>query len=372
MAKTIGIVGGGQLGRMLTEAALPLGFKVVVINPEANSPAAQVGAQEIVADLQDPEAIRQLAEASDFVTVEIEHLNADVLAKLEKAGTSVHPSAKTIKLIQDKLAQNEFYRKNKLPTPGFVQIDSQADARQALKEFNGRMILKTRFGGYDGRGNQVIKSAEDLNSVEDFERLYAEEFIDFNKELAVIVARDVKGNIKTFPVVETIHKDNICHEVLCPAPMANDVKQAAEQLANQVVDKLGGAGVFAIEMFVTGQGQVLINEIAPRVHNSGHHTIEACRTSQFEQHIRAISGMELGEPSLKVPAAVMINILGERDGPVELKGEDEVKKMGGVFLHLYGKSPTKVARKMGHITAIADTIEAAKVKAELARSKISV
>jgi 5-(carboxyamino)imidazole ribonucleotide synthase len=372
---TIGIVGGGQLGRMLTEAAQPLGFKVVVLNPSPNSPASQVGAEEIIGDLYDPPALRELADRSDYVTVEIEHLDPKVLAELGSKGLSVNPSPKIISIIQDKFAQKEWLRYANIPVADFVQITDEESVRKALEDFGGKMLLKTRRGAFDGRGNAMVASPEELNaalSIFEGKDLYAERVVPFIKELAVVLAKDENGQVVTYPVVETIHQRNICVEVLMPAPVDEAATAKARQVALDVAQHLEGAGVFAIEMFLTADGDVLVNEIAPRVHNSGHVTIEACETSQFEQHIRAVTGLPLGPTTMKVPAAVMVNILGERDGPTEVRGVEEAEAIPGVTVHLYGKSPTKIDRKMGHITSVGDTLEEAKEKAEKARSLISI
>lgn len=373
--QTLGIVGGGQLGRMLTLAALPLGFKVVVVDPSPNCPAAQVGAEEITGNLYDATALRALAGRADFITVEIEHLDTAVLEALEKTGATINPSPGTIRLIQDKLKQKQFLAKANLPLPKFREITDETSAKEILNEFGGSMIVKTRHGAYDGRGNFVVHSEGELSqALQQFsgQALYAEELIDFEKELAAMVARDQKDNIKLYPIVETIQTRNICTDVLAPAPISDDAKQKAEALVQAVAELLEGAGTFGVELFLTGDGEVVVNEIAPRVHNSGHYTMEACRTSQFEQHIRAVTGLPLGETDLTTPAAVMINILGERDGPTELTGLSEALAIPGISVHLYGKSPTKVDRKMGHITAIAATLEEARANAHKAREAISI
>ena len=374
-AKTIGIVGGGQLGRMLTQAAVGLGFQVVVVNPAENSPAAQVGAGEIVGDWYDEQALHQLSKVADVITVEFEHLDADVLDAIASAGTHVHPSPATIQLIQDKYQQKVFLRKAGIPVADFVGVKTPADAKKALAKFGGKMLLKAKHGAYDGRGNALIANKKELDAaLKQFagRELYAEAFVPFVKELAVIVARSTTGEVKTFPVVETFHERNICVEVHAPAEIEKDAAQKAEDLAITVAKKLKGAGVFGIEMFLTAEGEVLINEIAPRVHNSGHLTIEANTTSQFEQHIRAITGMPLGKTDLKVPAAVMINILGERDGDTVVTGLEAAEAIPDTHVHLYGKSPTKVDRKMGHITSTGKTIKEAQTRAQKARKAISI
>ncbi len=374
--QTIGIVGGGQLGRMLTLAALPLGFKVVVVDPGEHSPAAQVGATEITANLYDEQALRELAAQADYITIEIEHLDADVLEKVSReTGKPVNPAPATIRLIQDKFAQKQFLAEHNVPVAPFVEITDEKSANAALKKFKGKMLLKTRHGAYDGRGNMVVKSALDIHQA--FERfagkkLYAEGFVPFTKELAVMVARSRTGEVKTYPVVETIHQRNICLEVLAPAEIPAATRKKAEKLAATVAALLDGAGMFGIEMFLTAEGEVLVNEIAPRVHNSGHYTQDAARTSQFEQHIRAVSGLPLGDTGMNVPAAVMINILGERDGPTNLTGVDKALASGHTSVHVYGKSPTKTDRKMGHINATGKTLGEARRRARQARKDIDI
>ena len=373
--KTIGIIGGGQLGRMLTLAAQPLGFKVIVINPTSNSPAAQVGAEEIVADLYDPNALRALAERADFVTIEIEHLDATTLGELATLGKPINPEPNTIRLIQDKLKQKEFLQAADIPVAPFAAIETIEAAEAQLEKFGGTMLIKTRHGAYDGRGNMVIHGPADIkNAFTKFAdtALYAEQFVPFTKELAVMVARSLDGKVVVYPVVETIHERNICVEVLAPAPVDNSVQQAAAALAGIVAEQLDGAGMFGIEMFLTADNKILINEIAPRVHNSGHYTMDASRTSQFEQHIRAISGLPLGVTDLLAPAAVMINILGERDGPSKLEGLEKALAIPEVSVHLYGKSPTKIDRKMGHINATGSTLEEARDRAMAARKQLKI
>jgi len=373
--QTIGIVGGGQLGRMLTLAALPLGFKVVVLNPSPDSPAKQVGAEEIVGDLYDEAALRKLAEAADFITIEIEHMDAAVLEKISELKPGINPSPKTIRLIQDKFAQKEFLKQVKIPVAPFAKVENISEAQAILKKFGGKMLLKTRHGAYDGRGNMVVSNTAQIT--EAFKRfagkaLYAEQFVPFTKELAVMVARSTDGAVATYPVVETIHERNICVEVLAPAPVDVKIRKKAEALATKVASLLDGAGMFGIELFLTTDGKVLVNEIAPRVHNSGHYTMDASRTSQFEQHIRAVTGLPLGSTDLLTPAATMINILGERDGPTKVEGLREAMATPETSVHLYGKSPTKVDRKMGHINSTGKTVAEARKRAQGARKKLAI
>ncbi len=373
-SKTIGIVGGGQLGRMLTQAAVKLDFKVVVLNSSDNSPASQVGAQEIIGDLYDQTALEHLAKVTDLITIEIEHLNADALKIIAK-NKNIFPRPEVIKLIQDKYNQKIFLHKNGFAVADFRDIKSESEAKEALKYFGNKMLIKAKHGAYDGRGNAVVTNLKELKvALKQFEgrELYAEAFVPFSKELAVMVAMSTEGNIKKFPVTETFHDRNICIETQTPADIGKGITKKVEDLAKMVVRKLNSVGTFGIEMFLTADGKVLVNEIAPRVHNSGHYTIEACKTSQFDQHIRAITGMELGSTEMIVPAAVMINILGERDGETLVTSDTNLENTPDVHIHLYGKSPTKIDRKMGHITATGRTIKEAKDKALKARASIVI
>ncbi len=375
MSKKIGIIGGGQLGRMLTEAATTLEFETIVLDPSENSPAAKVGAKQILGSLSDEGKIQELAETVDYLTWEIEHINTRILESLSEKGFSINPSPKTLVIIKDKLSQSEFLEKFEIPTASFKRVESGEDVLKAAEEFGYPLVLKSRFGGYDGRGNFVIENAEQVK--EGFktlgeQNLYVEKFVEFEKELAIMAARDTRGNVVTYPVVETIHKNNILHYTLAPAPISPKQRKDAEEFAKKVLKHLEGAGVFGIEMFLAKDGSILVNEIAPRVHNSGHYTIEACETSQFEQHIRAITGMELGATQMVVPCAVMVNILGDRDAAAQVEGLHEALAIQGVSVHIYGKAKTKPQRKMGHITVTGDNIDEVFAKAKSARSLINI
>ncbi len=371
----IGIIGGGQLGRMMTVEALRMGFTVTVVDPTPNCPAAQVGAKQILAALTDEEAAKRLAKESDFLTFEIEHINTQVLIDLRKKGVKINPSPETLETIKDKLKQKIFLKDAGIPVAPFMEIKDEESILKAAKEFGYPMILKTRFGGYDGRGNAVVKNAKSIQpALELFgdKPVYVEKNVDFIKELAVMVARSLSGEIVLYPVVETIHKNNICHTVLAPAPINPKSRKQAEKLAIKTMEKLGGGGVFGVEMFLTSAGKVVVNEIAPRVHNSGHYTTEACITSQFEQHIRAIVGLPLGEAEMVVPASVMVNILGDRKGNAEVTGLDKSLKVPRASIHIYGKAETKPERKMGHVTVTAKSLTTARKNAKLARERISI
>ena len=371
----IGIVGGGQLGKMLTQSAKKLGFYVTVIDPTPQSPAGQVADRQIVADFRDSKAILELARYSDFITFEIELTNDKALLALMKKGTIINPAPSTLTIIRDKFRQKQFLLKNKIPTAKFLQVSSKANILKAGKLFGYPLMLKARRDAYDGRGNAIIKNEADidrgLEKLKDKE-LYVEEFVLFSKELAVMVARSAKGEIISYPTVETIHKDNICDTVIAPAPIQKAQYDKAQELARKVVKKLEGAGVFGIEMFLDKKNNILVNEIAPRVHNSGHYTIEGSVTSQFEQHIRAITGLPLGSTNLISKVVVMKNILGEKNGRGIPKGIEEALQIPSVSLHIYGKSESRVQRKMGHITVIGTTIKECLEKANKARKMITI
>ncbi len=373
--QTIGIVGGGQLGRMLTDAAHKLGFKVAVLDPTPECPAASVADIHLMGSFKDKEKIIELAEMSDVITFEIESANAEALEELVQKGKAVHPSPKTLSIIKDKFEQKVFLREHGIAVADFAFIESENDCLKQAEIFGYPFLLKARFDAYDGRGNYVIRNKEDITPA--FEKLkksslYAEKFIPFIKELAVVSARGMDGEIILFPVVETIHKNNICHIVRSPAPVDELVTARARELAQKVLSALSGVGVFAVEMFLSERGEVLVNEIAPRVHNSGHHTIEAFHISQFEAHIRAITGMPLVQPESLARAAVMINILGERTGPALFEGLMGLEKIPNANIHIYGKIETREERKMGHITVLAETLEDAEMNAVQARKYISI
>jgi len=394
--KTVGIIGGGQLGQMMTQAASKLDLDIVVLEKGDNPPAVQVGAKQIVGDLNDAEKIRELAENSDFITWEIEHINTEVLEKLETEGIKINPSPKTLSQIKDKYLQKEFLSENGIPVAPFKKVESVEDIKKAAEELGMPMLLKTRFGGYDGKGNFVVRNDDDIKvgfNKLGGENLYVEGFVEFEKELAIMAAREkqslpaeagkngkIRGTlfprsgseIKTYPVVETIHENNILQITLTPAPITQEQSQKAEEFAIKVMEHLEGAGVFGIEMFLTKSGDILVNEIAPRVHNSGHYTIEACETSQFENQLRAVSEMELGETKMKFKAAVMVNILGEREGEVSVKGVEDAEALGNCFVHIYGKKNIKMERKMGHITVVGDNLDEVLEKANKARSLIQI
>jgi len=352
MTKRLGIIGGGQLGMMITEAAKNLSeyiSEITVLDPTENCPAAQVGAKQIVGDFKDEIAILKLAEQSDIITYEIESGNTDVLSKLK---AEIEPSPSTLAIIQDKLSQKTFLSENGLPISQFYEITSLDDLREKIKDLGLPVLLKSRRDAYDGRGNfKIISSNEIEKAYQHFDgkSLMVEKFVNFKMEVSVIAARNTKGDITTYPLVENIHENNILKMTIAPARVSDDVINNAGEIAKKTMEVLKGAGVFGIEMFIDQDDKILINEIAPRVHNSGHHTLQSCKTSQFEQHLRAILGLELGSTDL-VHKTVMCNILGP-DG-FEGKYKPVVLEKDGVYLKLYGKSVSKPQRKLGHFNIV--------------------
>ena len=354
MGKILGIIGGGQLGMMLTEAAknMPLDIsKIIVLDPTENCPASKIGAEQIVADFKDESSIRELAERSDIITYEIESGNSTVLKKLEPT-CQINPSPETLEIIQDKLTQKKFLNENNIPVAKFSEISSIGDLETKISEFGFPVLLKVRKDAYDGRGNFKIDSADQiLTAMNVFEGkpLMVEEFVDFEMEVSVIAARNTNGEIQTYPVVENIHEDNILKITIAPARISKEIAKNAEEIAHKTMEVLHGAGVFGIEMFVTNNNKVLINEIAPRVHNSGHHTLQSSKTSQFEQHLRAILGLKLGSTELLHPT-IMYNILG----PKNFKGRYKAPTINfdNAFLKMYGKLESKPKRKIGHVNLV--------------------
>ena len=373
MKKRLGIIGGGQLGMMITEAAQNLNdeiSEITVLDPTENCPAAQAGAKQIVGDFKDEIAILKLAEESDIITYEIESGNTDVLSKLK---AEIEPSPSTLGIIQDKLSQKTFLSENELPVSQFYEITSLDDLREKINELGLPVLLKSRRDAYDGRGNFKIASENEIEKAYqhfDGKSLMVEKFVDFKMEVSVIAIRNTKGKIATYPLVENIHEDNILKMTIAPARVSDDVISDAGEIAKKTMEVLKGAGVFGIEMFIDQNDEILINEIAPRVHNSGHHTLQSCKTSQFEQHLRAILGLELGSTDL-VHKTVMCNILGP-DGfegkykPVQLEKD-------GAYLKMYGKDVSKPQRKLGHFNVVdlsdsKDTSELLKMADEIKNS----
>jgi len=368
----IGLIGGGQLGRMLVRAAKQLGCTTTVLDLVPDSPAGQIATHQIVAGYHDAEKIRELAQVSDVLTFELENIDADTLAQLELQGHAVHPSAAVLKTVQDKLTQKQCLLDNGIPTSRFAPVESPGERQFA--EFGYPLVQKARRGGYDGRGVSIMRSAADFGQHLPVPSLI-EEFVDAEKEIAVLVARSTRGQVVTYPAVEMCFRagENVLDLLLAPADIPPHIQARAKEVAVQTVQALAGVGIFGVEMFVRRDGEILVNEIAPRTHNSGHHTIEANVTDQFEQHLRAILGLPLGSTEALSPAA-MVNLLGapnEQGRPV-LRGLEEVLAIPGVCLHLYGKAVTAPFRKMGHITILDHDIASARAKANQVRNTIEI
>ncbi|MFD1599803.1 5-(carboxyamino)imidazole ribonucleotide synthase [Halobellus rarus] len=349
---TLGVVGGGQLGRMLAEAAAPLGVEVVVLDPTPECPASPVARDQIVGDFDDPDAFRELAARVDALTFEIELADAELLDDVAAAfDLSVNPAPETLSMIEDKLVQKRALDEAGVPVPPFRRVDDADDLRAALDEF-GSVMLKARTGGYDGRGNVPVTDPDDAEEAMAAVGgpAMAETFVDFERELSVIAVQG-EGEIRTFPAGENVHEEEILRETILPARTTDEVLSRAEGVARDVLDTLSGRGVFGIELFETADGSISVNEIAPRPHNSGHWTIEGARTSQFEQHVRAVLGWPLGSTRLRCPT-VMANVLGTVDEPrpARLGNAEAVLGDEDASLHWYGKEEVRPLRKMGHLT----------------------
>ncbi|KAI8139134.1 phosphoribosylaminoimidazole carboxylase [Fennellomyces sp. T-0311] len=362
-SQKVGILGGGQLGRMMVEAASRLNLAVTILDAPTDAPAKQIESTQdhIHGAFKDSVKIRELASKVDVLTVEIEHVDADVLAEIEAEGkVKVHPSAKTVKTIQDKYAQKQHLTANGIPVAEYMDTPDETAVLAAGKQFGYPFMLKSKTMAYDGKGNYVVKSEADvkpamqaLNNLP----LYAEKWAPFVKELAVMVVRRANGEVRAYPMVETIHKNSICHLTIAPAQADGAVLNKAQAIAMNAIKSFPGAGIFGVEMFLMQDGAILLNEIAPRPHNSGHYTIEACDTSQFENHMRAILDMPLGSTAMKVPASIMVNILGSSSDMEECyKPCHEAILTDGATIHLYGKKECRKGRKMGHITVVGESM----------------
>jgi len=368
----IGIIGGGQLGRMMVAAAKRIGFVCTVLDPTPNSPAGQVSGHQIVGHYHDPAVLRELVESCDVTTFDIEDIDAETLSTLSRAGHRIFPCPGLLADIQDKLRQKQALVDAGIPTADFVPADvPDADAFAA---FGYPLVQKARRGGYDGRGVQVMQGPEDFGRHLPVPSLI-ERFIPAERELAVMVARGQDGETRSYPPVEMCFRagENILDMLLAPARVPAHIAAAARALAVDTVEALAGVGIFGIELFQTADGGLLVNEVAPRTHNSGHYTIEACITDQFQQHLRAITGLPLGSTDLLVPAA-MINLLGEPGfaGRPVIRGLRQALAIPGVSVHLYGKATTRAHRKMGHVTVLDSDIEQARAKAERVRDLIRI
>jgi 5-(carboxyamino)imidazole ribonucleotide synthase len=371
-SKTIGMLGGGQLGRMLIQSGMDLNLAINALDPDKNAPCHYLANKFTQGSLTDYETVYNFGKKADVITIEIENVNVDALKQLEKEGKEVYPQPHIIETIQDKGLQKIFFQRHNIPTPDFFLIDNKEQISKYAAFFP--FFQKLRKGGYDGKGVVKLADADNLTHAFDAPSVL-ERLVDFKTEISVIVARNKKGEVKTFPSVECAFNSeaNLVEFLFSPAQITRAIEKEAQRLAVDIANKLGIIGILAVEMFVTKTGEVLINELAPRPHNSGHHSIEANITSQFEQHLRAILNLPLGDTGLSSPA-VMLNVLGEKgyEGDAVYQGIEETMQMSGVHIHLYGKEKTKPFRKMGHITVTGPSIKEAKDKANTVKDIFKV
>ena len=368
----LGVLGGGQLGRMLIQETINYDVHVHSLDPDVNAPCKDVSHSFTIGSLNDFEDVYQFGKDKDVLTVEIENVSIEALEKLESEGVKVFPQPRVLKIIRDKGLQKQFYADNNIPTPDFYLVENKEDINKYIAEFP--FMQKMRTGGYDGKGVTPLRSESDLITAFEVPSVL-EKFVDFEKELSVIVARNENGDTKVYPTVECEFSPeaNLVEFLFSPADVSADIEIAAEKLAIDIIDKLGMVGILAVELFLTKSGELLVNEIAPRPHNSGHHTIECNVTSQFEQHMRSVLNLPLGDTRIIQPG-VMINLLGEKgyQGSAIYQGLEEAIALSGVKPHIYGKEETKSFRKMGHITIVAPTLEEAKVTGRKVKDMVKV
>ncbi|MBS3915747.1 MAG: 5-(carboxyamino)imidazole ribonucleotide synthase [Bacteroidetes bacterium] len=373
--RRIGIIGGGQLGKMLIEASRPWNIQNIVLENDENCPASLVADEVLVGALTDPDKIRELSNRCDIITFEIEHIHVDVLLELESEGKLIIPSPRILKIIQDKGAQKDFFKFHGLSTVPYLLVSDQPELVNSMEQFPGdKVVLKTRKGGYDGKGVNIVSKADILSGKYSMnEPLVVEELLKDMVEYSVIVARDLQGNTTTFPLIEMYFHpvSNLVEFLFSPARASAELEIACKTLASAAIECFQGAGLFAVELFADKNGTVFINEIAPRPHNSGHHTIEGCYTSQFAQLNRILLNLPLGSTDIMKPCA-MINLVGpeEMEGNYQLTHADSLLEMEGVYIHLYNKKTMKPHRKMGHITVLANDVESLLIKAEEVKQKI--
>jgi 5-(carboxyamino)imidazole ribonucleotide synthase len=369
---TLGVLGGGQLGRMLIQDAISINLRVSVLDPDENAPCKEIAHEFVQGDFKDYDTVMNFGRDKDLITIEIEHVSIEALKDLKEMGVKVYPQPEVLEVIQDKGLQKQFYTDNDIPTAPYKLIDGR-DEITRNSDFLPCM-QKMRKGGYDGKGVTPVRSLEDLSTAFDAPSVM-EKMVDFEKEISVIVARNPKGQVRAYPVVELEFnpKANLVEFLFCPAQISNDIEARAEQIAIDVANAFQVVGLLAVEMFLTKEGEILVNEVAPRPHNSGHQSIEGNYTSQFAQHLRAILDLPLGDTGIIRPT-VMLNLLGEENhtGAADYTGLEDVMAMDGVYLHLYGKSDTKSYRKMGHVTVMREDAKEAHRIAENVKTRLKV
>ena len=375
--RVIGIIGGGQLGKMTAQEAKRMALGVVILDPNKDCPASSVCDKLIVADFKDEHKIVELSKMVDFLTYEIELANSKSLKNLQDQNFPVCPTPDVLRMIQNKYRQKTFLKKIGLSVPEFKKIETLEQLNSQIIQFGLPSLLKSSEDSYDGRGNYIINSKEQINDAFSLfadREIYLEKYVNFTKELSIMVARNQKGQISLFPIAENIHKENILHTTLVPARIDLDIEKKVTNTIQTLMSNINSPGIFGIEMFLTLENQILINEIAPRPHNSGHYTIEGCSISQFEQHIRSVINLPLIKPELYKPI-VMINILGPKNlnnSPYKLTGISKCLGINGVKIHIYGKRITKPKRKLGHIIATGFNLEEALNRAIKAKNSIKI
>ena len=373
---TLGILGGGQLGKMLLYETRKFDIKTSVLDPSKNAPCKIACDTFEVGDLMDFETVYNFGKKVDVLTFEIEHVNIDALESLEKEGVTVYPSSNTLRNINDKITQKKFYQTHQIPTSAFQIFNSKDELIVAINKYEIRypFVWKQSTGGYDGMGVCIVRNKEDLANVKDTPCI-AEKLIPFVNELAVIVSRNPNGEVASYPVVEMeFHPEaNQVEYVICPARIENNIAERAKKIAEKVSNAFEHVGLLAVELFQTEEGEILVNEVAPRPHNSGHFSIEGSLTNQFEQHIRAILNLPLGNTKSKI-AAIMVNLVGEEGytGDAYYKNLEQILNLDGVTPHIYGKKQTRPYRKMGHVTIVNNDISKARKIAEVVKNTIKV
>ena len=370
---TVGILGGGQLGRMLALAGIRMGIKIRFLAPTPDGPMQGLG-EQVVADWNDPSVLRIFAGGCTAVTAESEWAPLDQLAEVAPDGVAVFPRPSTIRTIRHKGLQKDVLKDFGLPVPDYRRVSSVDEAISACTVLGYPAVLKKYAGSYDGYGNATVRNADDVRrawpQLADDEGLLVEAWVPFERELSVLVARRPDGVTVTYPVAHTIQKDHRCHTVIVPSGVSADEAATATRVAHEAVQAVDGVGITGVELFALPDGQVLVNELAPRPHNTGHYTIEGSHTSQFENHLRAVLGWPLGSPELREPYAVMVNVLGERTGTPCLDGYERALEIPGVGVHIYGKDEVKPKRKMGHVTATGAELEDVRQRALRAAESI--
>lgn len=370
-----GILGGGQLARMIIEEGNKYGFDFHIFSKEEFSPAGQITRHEFVGNWNDVESLKSFAQSCDVITLENEFIDFRKIQLLENLGKPVYPDSNVIRLIQDKLYQKQTLQKLGVKVAEFSEVNSREDIINFCEKENYPVVLKSRTMGYDGKGNIEIKSEknidEALKTLSERGALMCESYVKFDREIATQFARNKSREKKVYPVVETIQKNHICNLVIASDNKFNNIAKKTDDIVNKISEGLDYVGVMGIEMFLVGE-EIYVNELAPRVHNSGHYTIEGCYTSQFENHLRAIMNFPLGSTTMREENAVMINILGERNGEAKLMRAGEILKMENTYLHIYGKKKTSPGRKMGHITVLNKDLNEAVRISNAARDLIDI